>query len=510
MFNNKNKYNQSGNKDAGVNMSGKKLSKSLEENLNVFREAFNDDDGLIIRFFTNQEQDKVKFCILYIDGMVDVEKANRNIIQPVIQSTLPKNFEGNMDMILEQVVLSNHVEKLCDFDELTSKILRGESILLMDRCDEALTIYTEGWKSREITEPENEKVQRGPREGFVEPISINLTMIRRKLPTPNLKVKNMVIGIQTKTKISICYLDDIVNKQILNELLNRLNKIDFDSILESGYILEFIEDSPNSPFDTIGSTERPDTAASLMLEGHIIIVIDGTPTVLSVPFLFEEYFKTNEDYYINFYFSSISRMLRVLSFFITILLPAFYVAILTFHQEMIPSPLLFSLSAAREGIPFPTVIETLGLLVVFEILREVGMRVPMQIGQSLSILGALVLGTAAVEARIVSSSVIIVIALTGLSGIMSIRIKGPAIVIRFILVFLAGFLGLYGMLWGVMALTLHLCSLRSFGVPFLMSFTSLQPRDIRDTVIRAPLRFLKRRPAFISGKNKMKMGEAEK
>lgn len=230
-------------------------------------------------------------------------------------------------------------------------------------------------------------------------------MIRRKLPTTNLKIKNMVIGKQTKTKIGICYLDDIVNKEILNELTDRLSKIDFDGILDSGFITELIEDSPYSPFDTVGSTERPDIAALMMLDGHIVVIVDGSPSALTVPFLFEEYFKANDDYYINFYYSSISRMLRFLSFIITILLPAAYVAILTFHQEMIPSPLLFSISAAREGIPLPTVIETLGLLVVFEIMREVGMRVPIQIGQALSILGALVLGTAALIMRNISEFV---------------------------------------------------------------------------------------------------------
>lgn len=507
-----NKYrgNQSESCSGEKGNESKKLYKSLADNIDELKKIFCDDEGLIIRSFRNREQSKTEFCLVYIDGMADKESANRYIIQPVIQSTFPKNFEGNMEVILEQVVLSNHAEKICTFGELSDRMLRGDSILLMEKCDEAIAVKTEGWKARDITEPESEKVQRGPREGFVEDISLNLTMIRRKLPTTNFKIRNMVIGKQTKTKISICYLDDITNKEILNELITRLNKIDYDGILDSGFITEFIEDSPYSPFDTVGSTERPDTAAAMMLEGRIIVVVDGSPSILSVPFLLEEYFKTNDDYYINFYYSSISRMLRIISFFITVLLPAFYVAILTFHQEMIPSPLLFSLSAAREGIPFPTVVETLGLLVVFEILREVGMRVPMQIGQSLSILGALVLGTAAVEARLVSSSVIIVIALTGISGIMSIRIKGPAIIIRFAFTLLAGFLGLYGIIWGIMGVTLHLCSIRSFGVPFMMSFTSLRPRNVRDTFIRAPLKFLNKRQEFVVGENKYKMGKAGK
>ncbi len=488
----------------------KELHKSLEDNVSLFMEFFQGDDTVTVRYFSNKEQGEIKFCVIYIDGMVDVETANRNILQPIIQSTFPKNFEGNMDVILEQVVLSNHAEKITNVDELVMRILRGESVLLMDKCDEALSICTKGWKSRSITEPENEKVQRGSKEGFVEPILVNLSMIRRRLPTPNLKIKKLVLGVQTKTDVCVCYLENIVNKQILNELLERLSNVSYDGILASGIINELIEDSPYSIFDTIGSTERPDVAAALMLTGRIIVLVDGTPTALTLPFLFEEYFRANEDYYINFYFSSISRIIRTLSFIITVLAPGFYVAILTFHQEMIPSPLIYSLSAAREGIPFPTIIETLGLLLVFEILREAGLRMSLQMGQSISILGALVLGTAAVEARIVSAPVIIIVALSGLTGLMTLKIKGASIIIRLILVLLAGFLGLYGMVFGVIIIVLHLCSLRSFGVPYLLTFTSLKPGDIKDTVIRAPLWFLNKRPEFISGVNKEAMGEKDK
>jgi len=490
---------------SGSNDSERKaFYKSLDDNISEIRQIFRDDDGLVIRDFCNMYRPEIRFCLIFIEGMTDKNIINESIIRPLIRGALPDNFIGDMDVILKQVVYSNQIEKICDPGDLASRLLRGESLLLMDKCSEALAIFAEDCKARSITEPESEKSQRGPREGFVEPININLSLIRRKLPTTNLKVRNMVIGRQTRSKISICYLDGIANNEILNELISRLEKIDYDGILDSGMIAEMIEDSPYSPFDTVGSTEKPDVAVGMMLDGHIIVVVDGSPSVLTVPFLLEEYFKTSDDYYINFYFSSVSRLLRIVSFFITVLLPAFYVAILTFHQEMVPSPLLFSISAAREGIPFPTVIETLGLLVVFEILREVGMRVPMQIGQSLSILGALVLGTAAVEARLVSSSVIIVIALTGLSGIMSIKIKGPAILIRFTLVFLAGFLGLYGIVWGIMAVTLHQCSIRSFGIPYMMSFTALSPRDIRNSIIRAPYKFLKKRNPFKSGQNRMK------
>ncbi len=486
------------------------LGKSLEDNVNQFKKIFQNDDTFLIRYFTNQEQAKARFCVLFIDGMVDVETANRNIIQPIVQSTLPKNFEGNMDVIFKQVVLSNHTEKSDNTEEMITRILEGESVVLMENCVEALIVCTKGWKSRTINEPQNEQVLRGPREGFVEPILVNLSLIRRRLVTPDLKFISLTIGKQTQTKISVCYIDGIVNRQILDEVLQRLNKINIDEILESGNLAELMKDCPYSPFKTIGSTERPDVVAANLLEGRIAIVVDGTPVVITMPFLLQEYFQTDDDYYINFYYSSINRMLRFLGFIITVTFPGIYVAILTFHQEMIPNPLLLSISAAREGIPFPTIVETLGLLIVFEIMREVGMRIPISVGQTISILGALVLGSAAVEARIVSATVIIVIALTGLTGLMTTRIKGPSIMIRVIFTLLAGFLGLYGLIFGIIGLFLHLCSIRSFGVPYMITFSSLDPKEVKDTFVRAPLWFTKTRPKFISGRNKVRQADRSK
>lgn len=481
-----------------------KLKKGFEENIKTFQKIFEGDDGLTTRFFSNRDESKIKFCLFYIEGMVDVETANRNIIQPIIQSPMPKDFFGNMDTILNRVILSNHAEKISGVDELVIRILRGESVLLMEHSDEAIVVCTKGWKSRPISEPEHEKTHRGPREGFVEPILVNLSLLRRRLVTPDLKIKNVVLGTESRTVVAVCYLDSIVNKQILEELFDRLSKIDIDGVLASGIIEDLIQDAPNSPFETMGSTEQPDTAASQMLDGHIIIIVDGTPTVLLLPFLFEDYFKSIEDEYINYYFATINRLIRMLSYIITTTFPAIYVAIITYHQELIPSFLLISLSAAREGIPLPTIVETIGLLIVFEIIREAGFRITLQIGQTLSILGALVLGTAAVDARIVSAPVIIIVALSGLTGLISIKTKGATIILRFILVLLAGLMGLYGLTFGIIGTILHLCSIRSFGVPYLLSYTSLNPEDIKNNYVRLPIKYLNKRSAFITGWNKQK------
>jgi spore germination protein KA len=484
-----------------------KLKKNIDENIKIFQEIFKGDDYFITRTFTNREEGRTKFALMYIDGMIEAELVDQSIIQPIIQNPIPKDFMGNMDSILNRVILSNQAEKISGIDELVIRLTRGESVLLMEHSNEALVISAKGWKSRSISEPENEKTQRGSREGFLEGVLFNISLLRRRFATPDFKVKTVVIGTETRTDVAVCYLDSIVNKQILQELLDRLNKIEYDGIIAAGYVSEFIQDSPKSIFETVGDTERPDTAAAQLLNGHIAVIVDGTPTVLILPFLFEDYFKNIEDEYINVYFASANKIVRLLSFIITTIFPAFYVAILTYHQEMIPSFLLISLSGAREGIPFPTIVETLGLLFVFEVIREAGLRVPLQIGQALSILGALVLGTAAVEARIVSAPVIIIVALSGITGLINTKLKGPAIIIRFLFVMMAGFMGLYGIMFGILGLVLHLCSIRSFGVPYMLTYTSLRPKDIKNVFMRVPLKELKKRPAFLSGWNKQKQSQ---
>lgn len=503
------KYQNNGNGFSTTSTSVS-LVTSLNENIQQFCNVFEGDDTFVVRPFNNQQSEQGRFCILYTEGMVDDDIINKNIIQPLVQCTLPKNADVSIDMVLNQFILNSKVQKSSEGDQIIQGILRGECVILMDGSNEALIANAMGWQTRSIEEPVNEQVLRGPREGFVESIYINISMIRRRLATPNLKFASRTLGRYSKTRIFVCYLDGVVNHQILNEVFARLEKIDVDGIMDAGNVAEFIKDAPYSPFETTGITERPDVAAADLLEGRVIILVDGTPIAITIPFLFEEYFQTDDDYYVNYYFTSFNRLLRMLSFILTITSPAVYVALLTYHHELIPSPLLFSISAAREGVPFPTIVETIGLLFIFEIMREVGMRVPMTVGQTISILGALVLGTAAVDARIVSAPVIIVIAVTGLTGLITPRIKAPVILLRFVLIVLAGFMGLYGVLFGIMSLFLHLCSIRSFGVPYMIEFSSLQPEDIKDTYIRAPLWFMKKRPKFISGRNRIRQGSWSK
>ncbi|CDZ23321.1 spore germination protein, GerA family [[Clostridium] cellulosi] len=469
------------------------LKTSLDENINLFNSIFKDDETLIIRYVENRRNPKIRMCFLYIDGMVDNKIINQDMIKPVEEYAYDFMPNGILDKTAKSVVTSGSVNRTNNMEEILESLLYGSTILIADGENEALILETKGWKTRSIVEPKSEKVLRGPREGFVESIMMNISMVRRRIKTPDLKFNFLTLGTRTKTKVCICYLESLVNKNVLDELNRRLNSFEIDGVLDANYISEMISDAPYSPVKTIGSTEKPDVVAAKLLEGRIAMFVDGTPMVLTCPCLFIENFQSDEDYYINYYFSSIGRFIRISAFFISIMTPAIYVAVTTFHQEFLPTKLLLSISAARQGVPFPTVFETLLLLVVFEILREAGARMPQSIGQTLSIVGVLVLGQAAVEAKIVSAPIIIVVAITGLTGIMVPRIKGLDIIVRFGLLVVVSIAGLYGFLFAMLGLLIHLYNLNSFGVPILDGMR-LGPQNNKDTFMRAPWWHMKNRP----------------
>ena len=351
---------------------------------------------------------------------------------------------------------------------------------------------------RSIAEPESERVIHGPREGFNESILVNLTMLRRKLRTPDLKIHFLTFGRRTQTKACVCYLDSIVNRNVLNDLQKRLDKIDIDGTLDTEYITELIRDKPMSAAKTVGTTERPDVVAGKLLEGRIALFLDGTPQVLTVPYLFIENFQSDEDYYVNFYYASIGRILRIISFIVATGMPALYVAVTTFDPEILPTTLLISVSQARDGVPFPTVLEIVMMLVVFEMLNETGSRIPGLMGQTLSIVGALVIGQAAVTAKIVSAPIIIIVGIAGITGLMVPRIRGFEILVQFIMLGMVSSLGLYGFLFGYIGLLIHLYNLDSFGIPIMANNDLRNLQEYKDTYIRAPWWKMIKRPKKLS------------
>lgn len=321
------------NKENGANLQINKMVSSLEDNISFFKNIFKNDETLIIREFQNKWLKSAKCCIIYIDGMVNTEIVNENIIQPVLRSNLSEDIEKNnlLDELKKKVIISNDVKTESDINRIIGSIISGDTAFLLEGYDKALVVNTKGCQMRSISEPESAKVVRGPREGFTESIMVNLSMVRRRIKNPDLKFKFKEIGERTNTKICISYIEGLALDGVLEELEQRLGKIEIDGVIDSGYIQELIKDSPYSPFETVGSSERPDVIAAKLLEGRIALFVDGSPFVLTVPFLGVENFQANEDYYNNYIFSSINRFIRGFTAMTSVSIPAIFLSIVTYH-----------------------------------------------------------------------------------------------------------------------------------------------------------------------------------
>ncbi|HEX3037862.1 MAG TPA: spore germination protein [Oscillospiraceae bacterium] len=462
------------------------LCSSLDENIKTLKKVFIDVDVFMTRLFQNSHDSNIKFCIAYCDGVVNSQMINDSIMKPLMLSETIETGSQIIESVMNHVVLINEAKKTSQMKEIVEAITYGDTILLADGSNEVLILNSKEIRTRAVTEPDNEKILIGPREGFNESMLQNLSAVRRRLRTNELKMKYLTLGRLTKTKVCVCYIDRIVNKNILNELYRRLGTIDIDAVLDSNYITELIKDSSMSPFRTAGYTERPDVVVGKILEGRIAIFVDGTPIVLTVPYLFIENFQSNEDYYMNFYYSSFSRLLRIIGFLLTITIPGFYIAIVAYALEMLPTTLIVNIAAARRGVPLPAAVEVFVMLLVFDVLRETGIRMPSNVGQALSIVGALVIGQAAVDAKLVAAPMIIVVAITGITSLLVPKMNAPVIYVRLFLLLLAATFGLFGFILGLCAVLIHILGLYSFGVPQLSVTDSLQFQEIKDTFIRAP------------------------
>lgn len=481
----------------------KELDKALINNIALFKDIFKNDETLIVREFQNKTLMTAKCCIIYIDGMVNTEIVNENIIEPVLRTDLSKDIESNnlLEELKSKVIVSNNVTIETEINKILNSIIYGDTLFLLEGYNKALIISSKGWQSRSINEPESSKVVRGPREGFTESIIVNLSLVRRKIKDSNLKFKFREIGERTHTKTCICYIEGLALEGILSELEQRLDKINIDGIIDSGYIQELIKDAPYTPFETVGSSERPDVIAAKLLEGRIALFVDGSPFVLTVPYLVVENFQSNEDYYNNYIFATMNRLIRGITAVTSAAIPAIYLSIISFHQEMLPTPLLLNIAISKKDVPIPTSVSLFLMLFIFDILRELGVRMPAPIGQAVNIIGTLVLGQAAVEARLVSAPVVIITALTGLTTLINMNFIGATIIWRNLLLLGASFLGIYGFFLVIIVLYMNLMSIRSFGVPYMMNVTRVKNKDGNDAWIRAPWWTMTLRPKIIAAKN---------
>jgi len=491
-----------------TNIGPDALSSSLEDNLEKLKSIYSNCADVIFRPFLIGHSSKA--ALIYIQGLSDYEEIDDSVLSPLMEQT--STVPANVKAIIEEKLTISGVKEVHTIKEAVEQISSGNPVVLVDQNSIGIAVGLAKWEKRSIEEPTAESVVRGPREGFIETLMINTSMLRRKIKSPNLKMKSLNIGKETKTQVMIAYIEGIVDRTLIEEITNRLKRIDIDGVLESGYIEEFIEDHPYSPFPQVLTTERPDVAAANLLEGRAAILIDGTPFALIVPVTLYSLLQSPEDYYERFLIGTMLRWLRYVFLLIALTLPSFYVAILTFHQEMVPTTLLLTVAKSREEVPFPALVEALIMEITFEVLREAGLRLPKQVGSAVSIVGALVIGDAAVNSGLVSAPMVMVVAITGIAS-FSIPRYNAAIafrMLRFPMIFLAGTLGLLGIMLGLIAIIVHLSTMRSFGVPYLSPMAPMDASAMKDSLLRLPIWAFRRRPHFTGKYNKNRQAPRQK
>ena len=445
------------------------LSSSLEENISLLTDAFKETNDIVFHY--SQINNKTG-CLVYLSEMVDDQALLA--IKKDLSTYSPDLKDGN---------------QLNDLPSIVRKLLSGYSILMSDEMDHVVLFNSTHATGRAVAEPSTERTIRGPQEGFVEDIHTNLRLIRRKLRTPVLKIEHLTLGKLSNTQISIVYIKGIADDEIVKEVHQRLSRVDMDAVLDSHYLESMIKDSPRSPFPTVFSTERPDRVCGGLLDGKVAIITDGTPFALTVPTMFVEFLHSAEDYYDTSLIASVIRWIRLLGLLVTLILPAFIVALTTFHQDLLQTPFLLRIAATRENVPYPILIEGIFMLLTFELIREAGLRMPKLFGgATVTILGLVLIIQVAVQAGIFGPIMAVVVSV---SALISFILPNYAFhqIIRFCgipLLILAGFFGFMGIIVGLMFGLVHVVSLRSFGVPYFSPVSPARKEGWKDVFIRAP------------------------
>lgn len=476
------------------------------------RRILSDDKDIVYRKIYINSRKTLSVDLVYIDGMVDHDILSNTVLKPITQQCiLSENYLDAIELIEHGTAYHSMAGSTKNLDECITAIVRGSGVLVFDIDNTAVIFNVTGYEKRAISEPTGESVIKGAKDSFVETYRVNTSLVRRKISSPDLRIKEMTIGKQSNSTVGVVYIKGLTNKQLVEEVIDRLNSIDTDGVVTPGVIQENISDSDFSAFPQAVYTERPDKFCANILEGRVGIIIDGTAIAYIVPGTLNQFVQAPEDYNLNYAVSSMLRFLRYGVAYITLLLPGLYIAVSTFHQEMIPTELAISIAESKEGVPFPAFIEVLFMLLAFEILLEAGLRLPRPVGQAVSIVGALVVGEAAINAKLLSPAVVVVIAAAGISGFTmpNVDFANALRLWRFAVAVGASIAGLFGVVVVMIFLLGHFCEMESFGVPYLSPFVTGEHMDLKDTLFRFPLRFLKRRPESLKPQNLVRKSKGD-
>lgn len=469
------------------------LTTSAAMNLEQVQRCYSENELISIRELCHSDLNCGAY-IVYLTILVDEKRLNEQIIRKINLDLSVNDDQGHAQKtILETLYSLGDVQVLTDINEVVSHVADANFVIFIDGHTEGYAMSLPGYKTRSIGEPQLELNVRGPREAFSDDLQINLGMVYRRMKSTNLKAKLVHIGQESQTKVMILYLAGVVDSGVLDEMMRRIDAIEIKTLVDITQIEELIQDSTFSPFPQILDTERPDRVITAVNRGKIIIMMDGSPNALIAPSTFFEMLHPSEDLYERFYFANFMRVIRLITLFVSLMGPSLYIALTTFHLEMIPTPLMMTFLTAKAGIPFPTFIEAIIMELSFEILREASLRLPRVVGQSVSIVGALIIGEAAVQSGIVSRPMVIVVAMTGIASftIPSFSTGISFRILRFPLMFLAASQGMFGVSVGLFLIVYHLCSLRSCGVLFLDPLGSDNMKKVLKEILLFPVKFRK-------------------
>lgn len=480
-------------------MESRGISKVLRENEEYVRERCENCADILIRPMRLGAERKVDCLMVYIEVAVSNMMLDDSAIGKMVNHFWEVSPEGIQEFVKNNSLGIADVKKLGTMDEVFSALLAGNAVFFMDGYDQAMKISSKGYPGMGVSEAEAEKVLRGSKEGFSDSVKTNSALVRKRLRDTRMKVEEHQIGVRSNTVVQMLYMEDLVHEELLEDTREKLNAYEIDGILDSGMLEQLTEDNWFSPFPQYQTTERPDRAAQEILNGKLILLCDNSPSALILPSSFQGFMESSEDWNQRFEMASFLRVLRYLALAAATLFPGVYLAVIRFHTQILPTNLILSFAEAREGVPFSSVAELLFLELAFELIREAGVRVPGALGNAIGIVGGLIVGDAAVSANLVSPIVVMIVALTAL-GSMTIPNEEFASAFRlmkYVFLFLGGYLGMFGIVLGIYVLIAHLAGLLSFGMPYLMPFVKKQPvQGVGDGILRIPFRRRQQRPLY--------------
>lgn len=516
--------------------------RELNQNIDALESMFADWGDIVRKkFVLEREEGLLSVFIIYIDGLTDNEMVERTITRPFLYEWQGKvagiqrvsqenNNAGNWnspdaeriipalnqalkaDEAIFQSLFHNQAEAIdlteqTEMKEIINAVLRGDTAIFVDGVAKAMVLSTKKLPTRAVNFPQKEAGLKGPRDSFLENFRINTALIRRRIKDPKMKLKQGSIGQRSQTIYGLMYMEDLVYPSLLREIEEKLNSFTIDGIFDSGMLVHLLEEKWYSPFPQVQTTERPDKAASAIMEGRVVLVVDNSPEVIVLPTTFNTFFQAADDYYNRFAVGTFARILRYLAACITVLLPGLYIAITCYYPQVLPTNFLLAIAGARSDVTFPIVVEVLLMELLFELLREAGIRLPGQMGNTIGVVGGLIVGQAAVEASLVSTIVVIVVALTAIASfaIPNEDFSSTFRLLKFIMIFLGAVWGLYGIMLGILVLQIHLASLESFGIPYMMPLVSGSIDDeveFQDFAMRKPVFTMHQRPLYTQRGNR--------